>query len=214
MLTLWGRKSAFNVQKVLWLLLELGTKFEHREVGGKFGGLDDPAFLALNPHGRIPVLKDEKAVVWESHTILRYLAASYGSRAFWSEDPATRSIADRWMDWSQSTLQPSFMRLFWGYFRTPPEQRCQSAIESAQEECERHFMLLESQLKKSPFLGGHSFSLADIPAGTSLYRYSEMGLGVSIPPCVGAWYARLRERPAYQSSVMISFSDLRGRLEF
>lgn len=75
-LELWGRSSAFNVQKVLWLLDELGLAFRHTDAGGAAGGLDTPAFRALNPHGRVPVLRDGGTVVWESHSILRYLAAT------------------------------------------------------------------------------------------------------------------------------------------
>ena len=67
MLKVWGRRSSFNVQKVMWLLGELSLAHEHTEVGGKFGGLDDPSFLAMNPHGRVPVLRDDDAIVWESH---------------------------------------------------------------------------------------------------------------------------------------------------
>jgi glutathione S-transferase len=75
MLKVWGRRSSFNVQKVMWLIGELGLAHEHIDAGGAFGGLDTPAFLAMNPHGRIPVIRDELATVWESHAILRYLAA-------------------------------------------------------------------------------------------------------------------------------------------
>ena len=76
-LTVWGRGNAFNVQKVLWLVGELALALAHRRVdaGGPFGGLDTPEFLTLNPNGRVPVLQDGGTVVWESHSIIRYLAA-------------------------------------------------------------------------------------------------------------------------------------------
>jgi glutathione S-transferase len=104
MLKVWGRCSAFNVQKVMWVVAELGLPHEHIDVGGAFGGLDDPAFLAMNPHGRIPVIDDAGLVVWESHAIIRYLCARYGSGTLWPRDAAERSFADRWMDWSATTL--------------------------------------------------------------------------------------------------------------
>jgi len=103
-LTVWGRKSSFNVQKVMWLVGELGITHEHMPAGGDFGGLDTPAFLAMNPHGHVPVIRDGDVVVWESHAILRYLAAAYGQGRFWTDSPAERSQADRWMDWSQASL--------------------------------------------------------------------------------------------------------------
>jgi glutathione S-transferase len=114
MLKIWGRRSSFNVQKVLWLVGELGLAYEHITAGGGFGRLDEPAFLALNPHGRVPVLQDGDVVVWESHTILRYLAARYSGGGFWLDDPADRSRVEGWMDWSQTSLQPDFLNgVFW-----------------------------------------------------------------------------------------------------
>ena len=115
MLKVWGRQSSFNLQKVMWLVDELGLAHEHILAGGDHGGLDTPAFRAMNPHGRVPVIDDDGVVVWESHAILRYLAARHGGERFWSPDAATRSQADRWMDWSQTALQPDFLFSF--YYR-------------------------------------------------------------------------------------------------
>src|SRR5687768_10684000 len=77
MLMVYGRKSSFNVQKVMWLIGELGIEHRHIELGGSFGGLDAPEFRAMNPHGRVPVIADGGVVIWESHAILRYLAGRY-----------------------------------------------------------------------------------------------------------------------------------------
>jgi len=124
MLTIWGRRSSFNVQKVMWLVGEL--RIEHRRIdaGGQFGGLDTHEFKRMNPHGRVPVIDDNGTVVWESHAILRYLAARYGPSQFWSEDASERSQVDRWMGWAQTALQPDFlMGVFWGFYRTPETQR-------------------------------------------------------------------------------------------
>ena len=63
MLKVWGRRSSFNVQKVMWLIGELDLAHEHIDAGGKAGRLDAPDFLAMNPHGRIPVIKDDYATV-------------------------------------------------------------------------------------------------------------------------------------------------------
>ncbi|MBV8420852.1 MAG: glutathione S-transferase [Hyphomicrobiales bacterium] len=214
MLKVWGRRSSFNVQKVLWLVGELGLAHEHIPAGGDFGGLDEPSFRALNPHGRVPVIEDGDLAVWESHAILRYLAARYDPSRLWSADPAERARVDSWMDWSQTTLQPDFVRgVFWGYYRTPQSQRDWPAIRKSLARCASHFRLLDEVLAARPFLAGASFSLADIPAGTSLYRYFELDIERPNVPNVTAWYARLRERPAYRQHVMVPFAELRGRLE-
>ncbi|WP_438464182.1 glutathione S-transferase N-terminal domain-containing protein [Marinomonas sp. PE14-40] len=74
---LFGRITSFNVQKVLWLLEELGINYELVELGGRFGGLDTENFQQLNPMKKVPVLIDGERHIWESHTIMRYLIAEY-----------------------------------------------------------------------------------------------------------------------------------------
>ncbi len=212
---LWGRSNAFNVQKVLWALAELDLAYVHHEVGGAAGGLDRPEFLAMNPHGRVPVLQDGDHTVWESHSILRYLVATYPNRKLgWSESAAERSRADRWADWGQTTWQPDFMKLFWGFYRTPPDERNLEAVDRAKASCASHFALLDRELEQRPFLAGDTFTFGDIPVATSLYRYFEMGAGVEEPPHVMAWYRRLATRPAFQTKICVPFDELFGRLSF
>ena len=212
--TVWGRASAFNVQKVLWALDELGVAFEHVELGGRFGGLDTEAFRAMNPHGRVPVLADDAGTVWESHTILRYVASVHAGPPFWPDSPIARSRVERWMDWAQTSLQPDFMRLFWGYYRTPEAERNERVIAAARDACARHYDRLDAELSTRPYLAGDDFTLADIPAGTSLHRYFGMGLPVPDPPNVAAWHARLRERAPYRQRIAIPFEELFARTDF
>jgi glutathione S-transferase len=215
MLKVWGRRSSFNVQKVLWLVGELGLEHEHIPAGGGFGRLDEPAFRAMNPHGRVPVIEDGDATLWESQTILRYLAATYGQGTFWPADPAERARVEGWMDWSATSLQPDFLNgIFWGYYRTPEAQRDWPAIDKSLARCTEHFQLLDGVLSSQPFLAGERLTLADIPAGTSLYRYFELDIEQPDLPSVSAWYERLQQRPAYREHVMIPFTELRGRLDY
>ncbi|PCE23563.1 glutathione S-transferase [Paraburkholderia acidicola] len=216
MLQVWGRRNSFNVQKVMWLIGELGLSHEHIPAGGAFGITDTAAFLAMNPHGRVPVIRDDDGtVVWESHSILRYLAARYGTARFWLDDAVQRSQADRWMDWSQTSLQPAFLTgVFWGFFRTPEAQRNMPAIDASVRRCADYFQQLDRVLAGQPFLAGNSFTLADIPAGTHLYRYFELEIARPDIPNVEAWYERLKQRAAYREHVMIPFDDLRGRLDY
>ena len=213
MLKVWGRRSSFNVQKVMWLIGELGLEHRHIDAGGNFGGLDTPDFLAMNPHGRIPVIRDDDAIVWESHAILRYLAARHGAGKFWSDDPLARARVDGWMDWSQTALQPDFLiGVFWGFFRTPEDKRNWPAIRAALARCARDFEKLDRLLEGRSFLLGDALTLAGITAGTSLYRYFELQIERPQLPQVERWYRRLQERPAFSEHVMIPFEELRGRL--
>jgi glutathione S-transferase len=215
MLTIYGRKSSFNVQKVMWLVGELGLANRHVELGGAFGGLDAAEFRAMNPHGRVPVIADGATVVWESHAILRYLAARYGDGTFWSDDPAVRSQIDRWMDWAQTTLQPDFLTgVFWGFYRTPQTQRNMPVVADKIRRCAVHFRLLDAILADRSFLLGERLSLADIPIGTHLYRYFGVDIARPAVPNVERWYRALQARPAYRAHVMVPFGDLYGKLEY
>lgn len=143
-LTLWGRLSSCNVQKAVWLLEELALPYEHINAGGDFGGLDDPAYLAMNPHGRVPTLKDGVVVVWESEAILRYLAARYGAPALWSDDPAERAAVDQWLAWTAAALYRDWIDLFWHRVRTPPQRQDAAAIEALRRRTADRYAFLDS----------------------------------------------------------------------
>jgi len=215
MLRVWGRRNSQNVQKVMWLVGELGLPHEHIDAGGPFGKLSDAGFGALNPNRLVPVIEDGGLVVWESHAILRYLAATYGGETWWPPGAGERSAFDRWMDWCQAHWQPAFVSgVFWGLYRTPEAQRDMGAVNRSLATCAELMKIVEPVLAKRPFLAGDHFTLGDIPLGASLYRY--FGLDIDRPalPAVEAWYERLKQRPDYREHVMVPFDDLKGRLAF
>jgi glutathione S-transferase len=214
MLELWGRPNAYNVQKTLWLLSELGLEFRHHDIGSNPGDLDTPEFLALNPHARVPVLKHGEAIVVESNTILRYLANSNGAIALYPLDALPRAQVERWMDWELATLQPAFYSLFWGFYRTPPASRNLPEIDAAGRRCRALFELLDRHLADGSYLAGDFFSLADIACGVFLYRYFEMGYPVDEPAQVMRWYRLLSQREAFQNTIALPFGELEGRLEY
>ena len=75
MLKILGRATSSNVQKVLWFCDEEGLDYEHdNDIGGPYGGNDTAEYLALNPNGKVPTVIDGDLVLWESNSILRYLA--------------------------------------------------------------------------------------------------------------------------------------------
>ncbi|WP_070964331.1 glutathione S-transferase family protein [Vibrio sonorensis] len=211
---LYGRLTSFNVQKVLWLLEELALDFEHVQVGGRFGGLDDADFEKLNPNKKVPVLIDGERVIWESHTILRYLVAEYGQTSLYSSCPYHRSLYERWMDWTHTVFQPAFMAVFWGYYRMPPSKRDMPVIEEKLLECQQYLSTLEKELAGREYLVGSNFSLADLTAGAVIYRLTEQGLEIELPPSVAQWFDRLKQRKGYQKYIMSDFTELRAREDY
>lgn len=214
MLKVWGRRNSINVQKVMWAVGELGLEHEHIDAGGPFGKLDTEEFERLNPNRRIPVIEDDGAVVWESHAIVRYLAAKYGAGSLWAEDPAARAGADMWMDWTATDLQSVFIGLFWNLYRTPEPQRNWNLIRQGIARSAILFRLLDRHLEGRRFIAGDSFTMGDIPAGAQLYRYYELEIDRPELLNVEAWYMRLQEREAYRTHVMVPFDELKGKLSF
>ncbi|VFS91794.1 Glutathione S-transferase GstB [Kluyvera cryocrescens] len=106
MVTLWGRNNSTNVKKVRWTLAELAVPYEQIMAGQGFGVNHDAAYLALNPNGLVPMLKDGDDVLWESNSIVRYLAAQYGAETLWQAVPIQRAKSEKWMDWANETLSP------------------------------------------------------------------------------------------------------------
>lgn len=211
---IYGRTTSFNVQKVLWFLDELALDYEHIEVGGRFGGLDSAEFVVLNPMQKVPVLIDGGNIIWESHTILRYLAASYGADDWYSLSPFERSLYERWLDWSQVTFQPAFMGTFWGYYRTPASKRCMDKVNQDLLACNNCLALVEQQLRQSTYLAGSKITLADICVGAIIYRLISQGLTFTLPPHVEKWHMHLKTRAGYKKWIMSDFSELKGREDY
>jgi glutathione S-transferase len=119
MLKIWGRTNSVNVQKVLWCLTELDVPYERVDAGLAYGKNHEPWYLALNPNGRVPLLQDGDFSLWESNTIVRYLALKHGLGRLCPKPLETRAHAERWMDWQLSVLVNPVSIVFWNLIRTP-----------------------------------------------------------------------------------------------
>ena len=91
MLKIWGRTNSINVQKAMCCVGELGLAHEREDAGGAFGKVNEDWYLEMNPNGRVPVIRDDGFVLWESNAIVRYLAAKHGRGGLCPEDPRERA---------------------------------------------------------------------------------------------------------------------------
>jgi glutathione S-transferase len=211
MLKIWGRANSSNVQKVLWLAEELGLPFDRVDIGGPFGGNKEPAYLALNPNGLVPTIEDEGLVLWESNSIMRYLAARYGSAAKGSDrllpaDPGKRAEMECWMDWQLSVLTQPMVALFVGLIRTPPEKRDAAALDAARRTAAAAWDILDRHLAKHAFVGGTEFTLGDIPVGVHAWRWFNLPVERPDQPHLRAWYERILPRSGYRKYIALPMS--------
>jgi glutathione S-transferase len=200
MLKIWGRTNSVNVKKVLWAAEELGLEYQRIDAGMQHGVTKTPEYMKMNPNSLVPTIDDEGFVLWESHTIVRYLCARHGAGTLWPIDPRTRTDGERWMDWA-FTFQGALRDVFWGLIRTPPEKRDAQAIEAGRQKSAALLAVPERTLRERPYVGGASFTMADIPLGCEVQRWMRVPIERPAFPAVQAWFERLRERPAFRQFV-------------
>ena len=202
MLKIWGRANSTNVKKVLWAAEELGLAYERLEAGGVHGVVDTPEYRALNPNGLVPTIEDDGFVLWESNSIVRYLAAKHDSGGLYPTGLAERADAERWMDWTTSSIAAPFRDVFWNMVRTAPEKRDMAAVESGLKRCVPLFAIADAALARTPFVAGERLTMGDVPLGCFAYAWFNMAIDRPNLPNLAAWYQRLTERPAYKTAVM------------
>lgn len=208
---LWGRAISVNVQKVAWVLAELGLTYNRVDAGGAFGGLDDPEYIAMNPNGRVPTLVDGDLVLWESNAICRYLVDVYGSStSLRGKTAAKRAKGDMWMEWFQSTVYATFIDLFYQDVRLPPSKRDPAQKAKALDAMSSALAIADTELAEQDYVSGARLGLGDIPIGACLYRYYTMDVNRASHLNLERYYKRLAARPAYRDHVMIGYTSLRG----
>ena len=205
MLKIWGRNTSINVQKVMWAIGELGIPHERIDVGGAFGRTKDPFYLAMNPNSLVPTLEeDDGFTLWESNSVVRYLAAKHGAGTLEPTNPHERARASQWMDWMLTVCAPAIHPLFWGLIRTPPEKQDHAKIAEARDKTAAALRMLDAQLGKTKFAAGDTFSMGDIPVGLITYRFRKLvpdrtGMGLDN---LERWFLGLEQRKAFKDQIL------------
>jgi glutathione S-transferase len=139
--------------------------------------------------------------LWESNSIVRYLAAKHRSSILEPADLRARARASQWMDWQLSVANPAITPVFWGMIRTPPEKRDYAAIEAGKVKTNDAMVMLDAQLGKTAYVAGDTFSYGDIPVGVVTYRYLQLMPDRPPVPHLERWYKEIAQRPAFHEHV-------------
>ena len=185
-----------RTRRVLWTLEEVGLPYTFHPVDLRSGAHKTPAYLAINPNGRVPTLVDDDLVLFESAAIAMHIAAKapasgllppVGTRA-WSE-------LNQWMFWICTELEQALWSMGKHRFALPKEHRIPAMLDTASFEFQRAAAVLAGALEGREFLVGDSFTLADIFAGHTL----AWARGFAVPlgaPVLDAYLDRMLARPA------------------
>jgi glutathione S-transferase len=167
------------------------------------GVVNTPEYRAMNPNGRVPTINDDGFVLWESNSIVRYLAGKHSMGRLIPSDLQGRADAERWMDWTNHALNGPMVAVFWGLIRTAPDKRDPAAIEKGRVEFEAGMRIADAHLAQRNYMTGGYFSVADIPMGCFAQRWVQ--LPIERPKLVHLenWLVQLAARPAFKKNVML-----------
>ena len=206
MIEIYGRPNSQHTQKVLWACAEMELRFRFVHTGRVTRGELDPAYLELNPNGLVPTLVEDGFVLWESNSIIRYLAGRHGAGRFIPPDLRMRAQGERWMDGQATTLNDAFRPGFRPLVEDPPEARDHEALRPAIEKLNDTIAVLDRHLAGRRYVTGDEFSVCDIPVGVHAYRFYTLDIPRRPLPALEAWYRRLAERAPYRQHVMVGLA--------
>jgi glutathione S-transferase len=185
-----------NPQKVTFALRELGLDCEILPVDLAKGDHRQPAFLALNPLGRVPVLVDGDLTLPESHAILVYLGDKTGR--LWPASAGGRAQALRWLFFlSQHIMPPAgevALRFRAKLFGRPVDE---ATAKRGEEALPPVLAILEQHLADNKWMMGSEFGLADCAYCPVLNVIEKSGFGFAEFPKVAAYLDACRARPAW-----------------
>jgi len=188
-----------NCRKVRAVAYELGITFDHERVDLVRGAQRDPAFLARNPNGRVPVLEDGDLVLWESSAILRYLAT--GS-ALVPTARRTAAEVDRWMSWQVAHLGPamskvSFERIVKRFTGGTPDP---ARIAEGTAEFDQLTAILDRALVDREYVAG-PLTIADFALAAHYSLAAPAGLELARHGRVESWLARICARDSMKRAL-------------
>jgi glutathione S-transferase len=205
MLRLLGRQTSGNVQKVIFMLEELGLPYVREDYGRQFGNTQTDVYRKLNPNSKVPTLLDGDLAIWESHTILRYLAATHGPQLT-GASPAERTLVERWMDWLLGALNGPFLAVFREASKPAAERHADFATQATE---------LVAQLKiADEHLAGRQWFALDRPtiADMALAPITKRCLAFPIEkPALehlSRWQSAIEARPAFAVAIGAKPSQL------
>lgn len=189
-----GRSTSGNVQKVVILLEELGADYTREDFGRQFNNTATDAYLAMNPTGKVPTLVDGDLSVWESNTILRYVAAKVGSPLY-PTDLAARTRIESWMDWLLATLYDFHLTGF------KADKAGEDIPEATAKGMGAALALMNDQLSKTDWLAGDQMTIADICLAPIVHRCLNFKVALPDMPALRAWHANMTSRPSFKKAI-------------
>ena len=193
-----ARTRAF---RPLWMSKELGLDYEHLPVEIGDAGARTPEFLAINPNGRLPVIKDGGFVLFESLAITLYLAKKHGLGTLYPASLEDEARTWQWSFWALTEVDRGVNIWSLHAIRLPEAERDAAKRDEALGVLKAPFRVLDEALSRQPYLVGANFTVADLNVAAVISRAIEMDL--SAWPRLAGWLRRCLDRPAAREALAL-----------
>ena len=179
--------------------LELPVEFVHVDLGK--GEHKTPEYLAMNPNGKVPTLKDGDYTLWEANAIMCYLSNAAKSD-LWPQDVMRQIEIMRWLSWDsqhfvRATVSIYFERLIRPMFNLGPAD--EAALTEAETNFKHFAAVLEQHLTDREYLVADKLSVADFAVGVTFPYAEKIKLPLAEFPAIRRWHDRLNQLPAWQN---------------
>lgn len=187
-----------RASRCIWVAEEIGLEFAWRPISTLDGSNRSSEYLAINPSGKIPAMKDDDVVLTESFAINQYLAERYGGGTIWPQDHRNRGLAHQWTFWSATELEPFVTELFPHFVTLPAAERDTDKVDRLVPQLLDRLASLDNALSGREYVLD-TFSLADINLAIQTFTFIDrFKLSLETLPNVDAWTTRCRNRPGRQ----------------
>jgi glutathione S-transferase len=200
-----------NCRKVRALAYELGIPLDFVRIDLPKGEQRAPAFLAINPNGRVPVLVDGDLVLWESTAILRYLACRTGG-ALVPTAPRAQAEVDRWLSWQLAHLGPAMSKVAFERIvkkLTGQGAPDETAIAAGTAEFAKLSAILNDAFAGREYLAG-ALSIADFALASHFSLAAISGLELAPYAHVNAWLSRMLARDSMRRALADAHAAMRS----
>jgi glutathione S-transferase len=189
-----------NPRKACAVARYLGSPVDYVRVNLGKGENKAPAYLAINPNGKVPVLTDGDTTLWEASAIMAYLARSAGSD-LWPRDDDRQIELTRWLSWDASHFTRHAVVLVFEHIIKPQFLKASpdpKAVEEATGFFRRFASVLDEHLRGRSYILGDALTIADFALAATLPQAEEAKIPVEEFPQIERWHGRLNELPAWR----------------
>ncbi|MEO7786695.1 MAG: glutathione S-transferase family protein [Sphingomicrobium sp.] len=196
MITIYGDPGS-RAARCLWALEELGVDYVRQSTDLPDGGGRSPAYLAINPSGKVPLVVDDDVTISESYAINLYLATRYGRGSLWPDDVAGQAAGLQWSFWVATETEPFIAALYAERFLKSNDDRSEQELDRLEAGLANRLAFLDQALGGRSNLYGGIFTIADLNVAAGLRNATKLQVSLDAHPQVERWLSACLARPAH-----------------